>query len=175
MKKNTNPDFSVISRGEIIIGMQQAKDPVAQKKIYADICCCTEAAIEHIIEEDRMKKTWTEEQIKELCKMVAENIPYSKIAEHFGKNASQVATKVHDLRKHGVLPHPKTNAYCGEQNAAPTPIEQNAAPGELEYYKERCAALEVALECKINELLTERTKSAELRILAGMIGRAAQI
>ena len=174
MKKNSKPNFSVVSRGEVLSGMRQAKDRTEQKKIFADLCCCSEEDIEEIIKEEEMKSYWSEEQVNTLIRMVEENTPYAVIGARFGKTTNQIATKVYDLRKKGKISSPQiVSGKLAE--ASITPIDKNTAPGELEYYKERCLVLEAALEHKLRELAYERQSNAELRILARMIGRAVEI
>jgi len=45
------PDFSCMSRKDIVISMREAKNPKKQKKILAELCCCTVAGIEKVLKE----------------------------------------------------------------------------------------------------------------------------
>lgn len=177
MKKNKNPDFSVISRGEIITGMRQAKDPKAQKEIYAELCCCDPDCIDEILTEEKMKTTWTDEQIEELKNLVESGHTNAYIAKHFSKTPNQITMKIYDLRKKGILPPAKKleySAYVPEKDIKPAPLEKGVDDEELKYWQERCAVAEAALERKIKELFYERESTTQLRILAKMIARATE-
>lgn len=177
MMKKQNPDFSVISRGEIITGMRQAKDPKAQKEIYADLCCCDPDCIDKILTEEKMKTTWTDEQIEELKNLIESGHTNAYIAKHFSKTPNQIAMKIYDLRKKGILPPAKKFEYAPydpEKEIIPAPLETGVDDEELKYWQERCAVAEAALERKIKELFYERESTAQLRILANMIAKATE-
>lgn len=157
--------------------MRQAKDPKAQKEIYAELCCCDPDCIDKILTEEKMKTTWTDEQIEELKNLIESGHTNDYIAKHFQKTHEQIAMKIYNLRKKGILAPAKKfeyTPYDAEKEFKPAPLKTGVDEGELEYWQERCAVADAALERKIKELFYERESTAQLRILAKMIARATE-
>lgn len=164
------PDFSVISREEIVVGVRQARNAKEQKKIYADLCCCSIAQIENILLEDEMAKHWTDSEIEQLKVLLENDNDYETIARHFpGRDARAIGAKVRDLYQKGILEHRNKQKPIGPGKNR-TPDE-----AEIKYWQDRCAVAEAALEKRIKELAALETANAELRILAKMIGKAAEV
>ena len=186
-----NPNFSVISREEVIIGMRQAKNSKRQKKIFADLCSCTVSDIENIIKEDQMANFYTLKEIEYIKQSVEEGKTNREIAEHLGRDYRSIEQKIYLLRKSGEIAAPRRKgAYNAQETKAsevriirpagsdePNQVRTNdvETENELAFYKEQLAIAEAALEKRTKELFTERVANAELRILAKMIAKAADI
>lgn len=184
-----NPNFSVISRAEVIAGMKTAKNSKLQKKIFADLCSCTVADIEKILKEDEMANFFTAADIEYIKQAVEEGKTNREIGDHLGRDYRSIEQKIYMLRKQGEMPSPRRrNAYTAQAPAASEvriirpagPIESPTtqdpeAEHSIEYYKSQLAAAETALKNVTEELLKERAAHAELRILAQMIAKAAAI
>lgn len=193
------PNFSVISRDEVISGMRTAKNAKQQKKIFADLCSCTVADIDKIIKEEEMKSFYTLKEIEYIKQAVQEGKTNREIAEHLGREYRSIEQKIYLMRKSGEIPPPRRrDSYTAQASAASEvriirpagPIESpnpeqassettvpavSAPEGELEFYKAQLAVAEAALEKRTKELFAERVANAELRILAQMIAKAVEV
>lgn len=194
-----NPNFSVISRGEVIAGMKTAKNSKLQKKIFADLCSCTVADIEKILKEDEMANFFTTADIEYIKQAVEEGKTNREIGDHLGRDYRSIEQKIYLMRKSGEIPPPRRrDSYTAQAPAASEvriirpagPIESpnpeqassettvpavSAPEGELEFYKAQLAVAEAALEKRTKELFAERVANAELRILAQMIAKVVEV
>lgn len=180
------PNFTVISRGEIIAGMRLAKNAKAQKKIFAELCNCTIADIEQILKEDELMNRWTEKDIAVLYELIKEGKSRTEIAEHFGRDEKSVENKIYDLRRKGILQYPPKDKYTIQKpkkdpsKAAHTPhVSQPTQPdlqkvrneSDIAFFRVRCEALEKELVAKNAEILRLQKENASMLITLDIIER----
>lgn len=178
------PNFTVISRSEVIEGMKHAKNSKLQKKIFADLCCCSVKDIERIIKEDQMANFFTTADIEYIKQAVEEGKTTREIGEHLGRDYRSIEQKIYMLRKQGEMPSPRRrNAYTAQAPAASEvriirPADKSSEPqqstssSEIEIYKKQLAAAEAALSNAVQELKKERM---EMQVLVKLLSKVVNV
>ena len=176
------PNFSVISRSEVIEGMKHAKNSKLQKRIFADLCCCSVKDIERIIKEDQMANCYSAADIDYIKKAVADGVPNRDIASKLGREIRSVEQKIYNMRLSGEIPRTRRrDTYTAQQTAASEVrivrpadkiAEQSTASAEIEFYKKQLAAAEAALSNAIQELKKERM---EMQVLVKLLSKAVNV
>ena len=178
------PNFSVISRSEVIEGMKHAKNSKLQKRIFADLCCCSVKDIERIIKEDQMANCYSAADIDYIKKAVANGVPNREIASKLGRETRSVEQKIYNMRLSGEIPRTRRrDTYTAQQTAASEvrivrPADKIAEPrqstdsAEIEFYKKQLAAAEAALSNAVQELKKERM---EMQVLVKLLSKAVNV
>ena len=99
-----------MSKGEIVADWRQAKDPVSQVKILAELNGVTRDVIEGILVEYGYKprrkpkppgtksNAWTADDVAELRELYAQGIPREEIANRLQRSYLAIKSKMTELR-----------------------------------------------------------------------------
>ena len=178
------PNFTVISRSEVIEGMKHAKNSKLQKKIFADLCCCSVKDIERIIKEDQMANCYSAADLDYIKKAVANGVPNREIAETLGRATKSIEQKIYTMRLSGEIPRTRRrDTYTAQQTVASEvrivrPADKIAEPwqstdsAEIEFYKKQLAAAEAALSTAVQELKKERM---EMQVLVKLLSKVVNV
>ncbi len=150
-------DFSVISKREIIDGVKNAVSPNKQKKIYAQICLCTVEEIDQIIEEDLMANEWTQSDVDQLIKLIAQKKSYEEISVILVRSKNAVQQKVKDLKAKGLIPD-KNKTKLADDPAVSDMVNRDLSDSnELDADDEQLLLMmeHEELKIKYNELMSD--------------------